>query len=724
MASEYGSLISEYVDGISLFNTDEISDYDRKVIVDYLNSKNSLTIIPSSITFNKIGEGNSGTIFKCVYNGINYGIKIYKNQQVNIPKIEIPESDYYIKTNIITNPDKTKFYGVFLYLKDYITLEKYINEMSKDVTHCYIIDMNRWTIIKNLITLIKNIHSINIYHRDIHPSNIMIHNLTLELKLIDMDTVCSSESDCKDELSKRYLQLATYKIKNFDIVHFTENSEIYSKDIDWYATGLICLQILLNNELDFNLVARNIRNLNNIELENYICKILINNIYYNCSIHTKIFNYFYTIILNDCFEGTNKYNNIILNYDEFIAFYLRNFYKDDKPFIIRADGHGLAYMGNNNLINYIIYHVFPNKKIRIDKESIYTDDKIDLLIIGTWIDQNKVQNIKCPYICLSIEPLRVIPYYNFIQMKHYPICEFNSLNTSINKVSPYDDSLYKFTSGNGIYDRYLIEFDNVIKSFHIPFLLFYYIGSINYNTESDLIVRQFNDLSIKKTHFMYIGSNCTNQIRETLFCKMKEADELYLDNHNRHARSLGKCQRTDDEKIFMQSGGNSWVKNMDIYSKSKFVFAIENSLFPGYITEKIMIVYQGGSIPIYWGPPEVKDIFNEETFYYLNDRMIDPNNPTEEEYNKIVLELYTLANDDSENGWKKYLNKPVYKNNIIPDIINYKNSTWIEEMINYIQTKYYNELSKELVGGKNYKMSYLKYKTKYLKLKNKMHHLK
>ena len=48
----------------------------------------------------------------------------------------------------------------------------------------------------------------------------------------------------------------------------------------------------------------------------------------------------------------------------------------------------------------------------------------------------------------------------------------------------------------------------------------------------------------------------------------------------------------------------------------------------------------------------------------------------------------------------------------------------ISEMINYIQTKYYNELSKELVGGKNYKMSYLKYKTKYLKLKNKMHRLK
>jgi hypothetical protein len=83
-----------------------------------------------------------------------------------------------------------------------------------------------------------------------------------------------------------------------------------------------------------------------------------------------------------------------------------------------------------------------------------------------------------------------------------------------------------------------------------------------------------------------------------------------------------------------------------------------------------------------------------------------------------------LANDNSDNGWKKYLNKPVYKNNIIPDIINYKNSTWMEDMINYIHRKYYNEQSQELVGGKNYKMSYLKYKTKYLKLKNKMHRLK
>ena len=154
----------------------QITEIDREIIISYLNNKDSLNIIPSSISFDKIGEGNSGSIFKFTYNDIMYGVKKYKNQDIHIPKIQIPESDYYIQTNIISNSDKTHFYGIFLYLQDYITLEKYITHNPIYETVCYHLDMNRWTIVKNLITLIKNIHSIHIYHRDIHPSNIMIHN--------------------------------------------------------------------------------------------------------------------------------------------------------------------------------------------------------------------------------------------------------------------------------------------------------------------------------------------------------------------------------------------------------------------------------------------------------------------------------------------------------------------------------------------------------------------
>ena len=48
MTSEYDALTlsDEYDDNVALFDSKEISDYDREVIVAYLNSKNSLNIIP------------------------------------------------------------------------------------------------------------------------------------------------------------------------------------------------------------------------------------------------------------------------------------------------------------------------------------------------------------------------------------------------------------------------------------------------------------------------------------------------------------------------------------------------------------------------------------------------------------------------------------------------------------------------------------------------------
>ena len=37
-----------------------------------------------------------------------------------------------------------------------------------------------------------------------------------------------------------------------------------------------------------------------------------------------------------------------------------------------------------------------------------------------------------------------------------------------------------------------------------------------------------------------------------------------------------------------------------------------------YITEKIMMAFIGGCIPIYYGPPGIFDIFNEKAFVFYN----------------------------------------------------------------------------------------------------------
>ena len=40
----------------------------------------------------------------------------------------------------------------------------------------------------------------------------------------------------------------------------------------------------------------------------------------------------------------------------------------------------------------------------------------------------------------------------------------------------------------------------------------------------------------------------------------------------------------------------------------------ENSAYPGYTTEKILEAFAAGTIPIYWGDPEIGRVFNEKAF--------------------------------------------------------------------------------------------------------------
>lgn len=51
----------------------------------------------------------------------------------------------------------------------------------------------------------------------------------------------------------------------------------------------------------------------------------------------------------------------------------------------------------------------------------------------------------------------------------------------------------------------------------------------------------------------------------------------------------------------------------------KFTLAFENTAAPGYVTEKILEAFAGGTVPIYWGAPDVTKDFNPDAFFNCND---------------------------------------------------------------------------------------------------------
>lgn len=110
---------------------------------------------------------------------------------------------------------------------------------------------------------------------------------------------------------------------------------------------------------------------------------------------------------------------------------------------------------------------------------------------------------------------------------------------------------------------------------------------------------------------------------------------------------------------FIQSTG-SVLNNTGYRMKSKtkelkaykFTIAFENSIRPGYVTEKIMEPLAAGSVPIYMGDESVLKDFNSKTFIYANDFS-----------NFGDLIEYVKEVDNNEDLYQSYLKQPIFGSN-------------------------------------------------------------
>ena len=78
-----------------------------------------------------------------------------------------------------------------------------------------------------------------------------------------------------------------------------------------------------------------------------------------------------------------------------------------------------------------------------------------------------------------------------------------------------------------------------------------------------------------------------------------------------------------------------------------FGICMENKNTPGYITEKILMAFLAGTVPVYYGTKEVFDIFNRKAFIYY-----DIENPEE-----AVDRIKHL--EENPDDYDKMLNEPI-----------------------------------------------------------------
>ncbi len=314
-----------------------------------------------------------------------------------------------------------------------------------------------------------------------------------------------------------------------------------------------------------------------------------------------------------------KYLHIIIFFSILIIIY---------SYIIKYLKKRIIYVGSEckgsdskRLIEYLIKLSYPNRKI-------------------IWENSNKSSFIvKSNFSHLEKE-------WNTYD-KQYVYWSGESYNTNDNE--KYNDNSLTIISSGLSYDD-----TNNPNVFSVPFASLYF----NYKKPH----REYTDFNQFKQRKLLAYCNSNNIIiRELLVDFIAEkADENQV-------YALGKSVGTSKKiKIKKVDGMHSSDVVIKEYSNYKFVIAMENKIVKGYITEKIVNAFRSGSIPIYWGDPEIaKDIFNEKAFICVNDF------DTLDECANYVVNL-----SKNLDKMREMLNEPVFKNNKIPDIFridDYKN---------------------------------------------------
>jgi len=110
------------------------------------------------------------------------------------------------------------------------------------------------------------------------------------------------------------------------------------------------------------------------------------------------------------------------------------------------------------------------------------------------------------------------------------------------------------------------------------------------------------------------------------------------------------CHVESENTKQMEMEHHHWSSNWKLFRDYKYCLVMENTADQsGYITEKIVMAFLGGCIPIYYGTQEVFDIFNPESFIFY-----DINNP------EPALAKMRLFEEDPES-YRQAFKEPILK---------------------------------------------------------------
>lgn len=135
---------------------------------------------------------------------------------------------------------------------------------------------------------------------------------------------------------------------------------------------------------------------------------------------------------------------------------------------------------------------------------------------------------------------------------------------------------------------------------------------------------------------------------KTKFCNFTYTNPV--DNRIDFFIRLSRYKQVDSTGSVLNNTGYRMISKSRELSDYKFTIAFENSVLPGYVTEKIFEPLAAGSIPLYFGDESVKLDFNTKAFINVRD------------FKNFTEALkYVEKVDKDEELYNSYLTQPIFE---------------------------------------------------------------
>lgn len=154
----------------------------------------------------------------------------------------------------------------------------------------------------------------------------------------------------------------------------------------------------------------------------------------------------------------------------------------------------------------------------------------------------------------------------------------------------------------------------------------------------------------RKHFLLYASSNCV-RFRDDAVVALSKIKPVHLCGLCGGRTSSGFDRTRFSWSPACRGSSKRWMEtNTNLFEDYRFGLVMENTNQPGYIAEKIFNAFLSGTVPIWYGTPDIFDIFNREAFIYY-----DIDNP------QPALEKVAYLERNS-SAYSSMLNLPILAN--------------------------------------------------------------